>query len=144
MQELLDALATEFRTFASEAAETYVTHHPRGFALYSVPLSDDGLRALVGSWDVQDWDWLCDEVRGLALVHLRELAEAGRVAALTSGPNVPEWREAARQAGHPLVRLMADAEFGGALAEEAELALEQAATLPGWSAERPSIVRCAV
>lgn len=144
MHELLDALGTELRAFANEAAEAYVRENPRAFALYSIAMSDEKLRAIVADWDVQDWDSLRDEVKGYAVARLREMAEAGRVSAVTAGSSPPEWRAAARASDHPLLQLMADEEFGGAAAEEVDAALALAATLPGWNAERPAIVRCSI
>lgn len=144
MQDLLDALARPLRAFASVAAEAHVSAHPRGFQLYAVPLPEAELRALVRDWDVEDWGWLCDEVRGLAVAHLRTLQAAGKIDALTVGTSTPAWRVAARAAAHPLVRLLADAEFGGALAGEVTAALAEAAGLPGADPSRPALVRMTV
>ncbi len=144
MQDLLDALRLPLTSLASAAAEAHVATQPRGFSLYAVALPEAELRQVVGGWDVADWDWLRDEVRGLAVGHLRVLQAAGRIDAVTVGSIPPVWRAAARTAAHPLVRLMADVEFGGALHDEVQAALAEAATLPGWSRERPAMVPTAV
>ncbi|MCY1012416.1 hypothetical protein OV079_44155 [Nannocystis pusilla] len=144
MQDLLDALDRPLRALACAAAEAHVSAHPRGFPLYAVPLPEAELRALVRDWDVEGWDWLCDEVRGLAVAHLRTLQAAGTIDALTTAASTSTWRAAARGAAHPLVRLMADAEFGGALADEVTAALAEAAGLPGADPERPALVRTSV
>lgn len=143
MQDLLDALAAPLRALASAAAEAHVSAYPRGFELYAVPLPEAELRALVRDWEV-DWDWLCDEVRGLVVAHLRALQAAGTIDAVTVGASTQAWRAAARGATHPLVRLLADAEFGGARADEVTAALAEAATLPGADPERPALVRTGV
>jgi len=140
MYEVLAALGPELRRFASAAAEAHVAGNPRGFPLYSIPLGEEALRALVAEFDVDDWDFLREEVGGLAVAHLRSMFAAGRIAAVTSGPNAPEWREAARDSEHPLLQIMADGEFAGALPGEVQAALRQAADLPGWNVERPAIV----
>ena len=144
MNRILDAVRTELRAFAAEAAEAYVHENPRAFALYTVPLSEEGLRGVVAGWDVGDWDFLRDEVNALAVERLRGMAQEGRVAALTSGANSPEWRGAARSADYPLLRLMAHGEFGGALTDEVDAALAAATALPGWNAAHPPIVRCSI
>ncbi|WAS90509.1 hypothetical protein [Nannocystis punicea] len=144
MHELLDALATPLRALACAAADAHVSAHPRGFELYAVPLPEAELRAVVRDWEVDDWDWLCGEVRGLAVAHLRTLQSAGTIDAVTVGATTPAWRAAARGAAHPLVRLLADAEFGGARTDEVTAALAAAAALPGADPERPILVRTAV
>ncbi|MCY1059768.1 hypothetical protein [Nannocystis sp. SCPEA4] len=144
MYDLLEALSGPLRTFAAAAAEAHVAARPRGFSLYEVALPEAELRSIVRAWDVGDWDWLQGEVRGLAVAHLRALQAAGRIDAVTVEGSTPVWRAAARGAGHPLVRLMADAEFGGALAGEVEAALVESAALPGQSPERPALVRAGV
>ncbi|MCY0991486.1 hypothetical protein OV203_30365 [Nannocystis sp. ILAH1] len=144
MQDLLDALDRPLRALACAAAEAHVSAHPRGFPLYAVPLPEAELRVVVRDWDVEDWGWLCEEVRGLAVAHLRTLQAAGKIDALTMAASTPAWRAAARGAVHPLVRLMADAEFGGALADEVTAALAEAAGLPGADPERPALVRMSV
>lgn len=140
MDELLAALDTELRTFAADAAEAYVRANPRGFALFGVPISDEGLRAIVSDWDVSDWEYLRGEVRRLAVAHLKTMVEAGQIGALTSGANLVAWRNAARNSDHPLLRLMADEEFGGALASEVESAWTTATQLTGWDDARPPII----
>lgn len=144
MQDLLDALRTPLCALAAAAADGHVSTHPRGFSLYAVPLPETELRAVVRAWDVPDWDWLCDEVRGLAVAHLRTLQAAGQIDAVTAGARAPAWRAAAREAAHPLVRLMADEEFGGALFDEVRAALAEAETLPGWDPARPALLRTVV
>lgn len=144
MHDLLDALAAPLRALACAAAEAHVSAHPRGFELYAVTLPEAELRAVVRGWEVDDWDWLRDEVRSLAVVHLRTLQTVGRIDAVTVGASTPAWRSLARGAVHPLVRLMADAEFGGALTDEVAAALAEAAALPGADPERPALVRTAV
>jgi len=144
VHELLDVLADPLAALAAAAAEAHVAAHPRGFSLYTVALPEAELRSIVREWDVGDWDWLRGEVGSLAVAHLRGLQAAGRIDAVTAGACRPAWRAAARGATHPLVRLMADAEFGGALAHEVEAALAEAASLPEYDPERPPLVRVAV
>ncbi len=145
MYDLLETMGPEIRAFAARAADRYVGDNPRGFELYSVLLDEDALRSLVSDWDLSEqWDWLVDEVKGYAVARLRELEAEGKIGAVTAGANSLEWRGAARGSEHPLLRIMADAEFGGALAAEVASALREAESLSGWDPERPQILRASI
>lgn len=140
--DLLEALEGPLKRIARSAVEALLARQPQGFEAYSVPIDEDAVREATRGFDVaDDWELVLDETRALAVERLRALQAEGRIAALDTQGNDQTWRAAARVARHPLLRLLADAEFGAALTAEVELALAEARTLPGWLEHAPALVR---
>lgn len=140
--ELEEALEDALRDVSHAAVERLLARAPRGFDAYVVPIDEQVVRTAVGDLDVDgDWGFALEVASRLAVERLRELQRSGRIAALDTQGCDPRWRSAARTASHPLLRLLADAEFGAALASEVEAALAEARMLPGWDERRPALVR---
>lgn len=141
--EVLEAERETLEAEARRLVELRIESSPRAFETYEgIAIPIDRLRELLSAHDLDDeaYAMLRVETGWFAVEYLRKLEQEGRVLAFTSDGDLA-LRKAMRSASHPLLRLLADSEFGAAVTVEAEAALEELATLPGWDADNPQVRR---
>lgn len=129
--------------FAYALVQQALTRTPSAFRTYSFGVLDvPAVLFALRPFDLHGFssEDIARAVWDFAVEKLRSLEARGIVLAVTSTPTAPELRDALRGAEHPLLRLMADEEFGCAVTAETQAALAELEGLPGHAPGAPGVV----